>query len=127
MFDIAYNGVNTNMYYDGKLGVGWQTPSFGSNWTHYGGAYGNVYFRRFGDLVNLTGLVKVAANATASTTLFTLPAGYRPAKQLLFLVMTSVGPTRVDIDTSGNVQTVGATFNTAGQWVSVDGINFFTT
>ena len=69
-------------------------------------------------IVHLRGLVK---NGGTSSTIFTLPAGYRPNIRLLFLIeMNSNAVGRIDILPDGQVQPQGV--NNA--WVSLANITF---
>ncbi|WP_424097829.1 hypothetical protein [Moorena producens] len=96
----------------------WQTPTLQNGWVNFGRPYNNAgYFKDSLGIVHLKGLVK---NGTANT-IFTLPAGYRPAARELHSVATynnAMG--RVDIAPDGRVERVtGSTL-----WISLDGITF---
>ncbi|MCP4710447.1 MAG: hypothetical protein GY869_17630 [Planctomycetes bacterium] len=57
----------------------WQTPAFQNSWINYGSGYNPAqYFKDSMGIVHLRGLVK---NVTLGQTVFTLPAGYRPASR----------------------------------------------
>jgi type II secretory pathway pseudopilin PulG len=101
-----------------------------AGWTNYGGAYATAKYSKTSDgLVVLQGLI-VPTTVTQNTVLFTLPAGYRPAKQMLFGVADSGAGTyagqevaRIDVETNGQVSII---FNvTSGTWLSLEGINFY--
>jgi len=116
--------VTSNLAVDGNLGA-WSTPSYGSNWTDYGGAYGGARYRKFGDTVTLQGLV--ISTATPSATVATLPAGYTPAHNRVFTVYSSNGAIRLDVNSTGTITTPGTTFSGGSQWVSLNGVSFSTT
>jgi hypothetical protein len=80
------------------------------------------YYKDQAGMVHMRGLVK---NGTINTTILTLPAGFRPANQTMFVVYSSSGPVRVDIATTGAVTTSGAP---AGSYtyLSLDNIHFQT-
>ena len=95
----------------------WQTPTFQSGWVNYGGVFNPAgYFKDSLGIIHLRGLVK-----NGSGTIFTLPAGYRPAGRELHAVATypeEMG--RIDVLTDGQV------FMQKGSnaWISLDGITF---
>ena len=69
--------VNGNLNVSGSIGVeSWISPSFQNGWVNYGGSYepAGYYKDKFG-VVYIKGLVK---NGTLSSSIFTLPVGYRP-------------------------------------------------
>jgi hypothetical protein len=62
-------------------------PSFNSPWVNYGGGEQPAGFRKYPDgRVRLRGIVK---SGTSATTLWTLPAGYRPPLTLRFAVVAN--------------------------------------
>lgn len=72
-----YGGVDFELH-EGwhEVGTG-SEPAFVNSWANKGGTYETMAFRKVGDLVYLKGSV---ASGNLNTTVFTLPAGYRPAK-----------------------------------------------
>lgn len=112
---------NGNVSIAGRLGQAWSNVSFNTGWTDYGGSYQTAQYKKVGDLVFLRGLVKRTSGS--STTILTLPAGYRPPSQCLFPASSFDAYARIDIDTSGNViMMLGSPTN----WVGLDGIVFST-
>ena len=107
--------------------TGWVTPSFLNGYTSYSTPYATGY-RKFADgQVQLRGLIN--APASAGTSAFQLPAGYRPGPNMtyLFTQITSFGIIRVDVQADGNVVCgievrVGTWAN--GGWISLDGCIF---
>ena len=107
--------------------TGWVTPSFLNGYTSYSAPYAAGY-RKFADgQVQLHGLVN--APASAGTSAFQLPAGYRPGASMtyLFTQITSFGIIRVDVQADGSVVCgievrVGTWAN--GGWISLDGCIF---
>lgn len=55
-------------------------PAFPNNWVNYGAPYPNTRFRKIAGVVYVQIAVK---NGTATTTIFTLPAGYRPSGNII--------------------------------------------
>jgi hypothetical protein len=58
---------------------------------------------------------------------FTLPVGYRPSltKLLHTIVSDNAGQRmqRIDVSAAGTI-VVSGSFDTAGQWISLDGVSF---
>ena len=126
----------------GRLTVGsiaqesWKAPSFKNGWVNYGATYNLCgYFKDSMGIVHLRGLVK---NGSVAKAIFTLPAGYRPARRELQAAITSnkkvVKPNqqptgdlvtnvagRVDVLPTGDVF-AHSTVNP--DWLSLDGITF---
>lgn len=104
--------------------VGWEKPTWGAGWQDYTVAldtYQNAAFKKDPlGRVHLRGLVERASGV--GTTIMLLPAGHRPAKQKIFVVLGSGGVGRVDIQEDGAVVYVsgGVTF------LSLEGISFDT-
>lgn len=91
---------------------GWLEPTFENSWVNYsatatGGNTGGTaeyapagYFKDPLGFVHLQGLVK---NGTAGATIFTLPEGYRPAKSMIFKVVSNGGAANLWIHPDGSV------------------------
>lgn len=73
---------NIDYFYEGDSwhnvtgGVGFQ-----NSWQDYGTPWSPCRYRKVGDLTTIQGLCKLGARPA---TIFTLPAGYRPGKNLIF-------------------------------------------
>jgi hypothetical protein len=101
----------------------WQAPTLLNSWVNYGSTLATAeYYKDSIGRVHLKGTVKNGVT-TSGTTMFTLPAGYRPNALLIF---TTIGGSshvlsRVDVDSAGNVM-----FNRGGDnaYLSLDGISF---
>ncbi len=97
-------------------------PAFQNGWVNYGFDGTNDYVvagyakDQFGR-VYLRGLIK---NGAIPSTVFTLPAGYRPPKRTVFVVLSNGAVGRVDVLADGQVRVE------QGQpaWLSLDGIHF---
>ncbi|MGW0780307.1 hypothetical protein [Streptomyces sp. NPDC002913] len=88
-------------------GDGWQTPTFTSPWANYAGAnYRQPRFRRVGQEVIIEGLAGTGGTSvTGTSTVFTLPVGYRPDDGYAFPSITSTGASRqLNIFATGLVQ-----------------------
>jgi hypothetical protein len=87
----------------------WQAPTFQNSWENYevAGTWIPAAYRKGMDgRVTIRGLVK-HAGATGTSTIFTLPIGFRPSKQLVFGPWCQTGavgqPRRVDVASTGEV------------------------
>lgn len=103
---------------------------FATGWSHYGSGYTNGGFRKYPDgKVKLRGLVSTSAGA--GSTIFTLPVTHRVAaggSVSIFICESSLaasGQVRIDVNTATGVVSYG-TSPAAGNWVSLDGIEFDT-
>jgi hypothetical protein len=93
--------------------------AFAGAWVNYGSGYQEVnYYRDPFQRVFLSGLAK---SGVIGTTIFTLPAGYRPRARLIFIqgVGSDTG-NRIDIMSDGTVVPMGGT----NGYVSLEGIHF---
>jgi hypothetical protein len=100
-------------------------PAFQNSWTNYGAPYNAAgFFKDSLGIVHLKGLIKNGALGFDKT-IFTLPAGYRPAGRELRVICTHLpgtagGAGRLDIDTDGKlIPGQGMT-----EWYSLDGVTF---
>lgn len=92
---------------DGRIGVleadsGWLTPTFTNSWVNYDPTTWTVaQYRKKSGVVYLEGLIK---NGTVGLSAFTLPAGYRPLKNLIFAVIDGLNTgQRLDVNSNGTV------------------------
>ena len=94
--------------------------AFTSPWQNYGGAYETVAYRRdpFGR-IHLKGMAK---SGTVGSSIFTLPAGFRPAKGEVFAVTASETDAEIAVYADGTVNVWQGT--AAGTWISLSGISF---
>lgn len=107
---------------DGKVTMpendsGWIIPTLNSPYTHYSSPYGDVRYRKIGDIVHIQGLLNVNS-AIGGNVIFALPSGYAPPLQIITSQKNgNTGEARVDVETNGNVTMVNAASNTT--WLSV--------
>jgi hypothetical protein len=99
--------------------TGWVTPTLLNSWVAYGAPFATAGYRKdAAGYVHLRGLVRTG---TVVTSIFVLPAGYRPAEQLIFSTNSSATTaSRTDILTSGGVFAQTG----ANAYWSLDGIIF---
>jgi hypothetical protein len=91
----------------------WTALTYNTNWSSYGGAYGSMRYCKIGDWVLVNGMAK-RSSGTATTTVGTLPSGYRPATQKSWYTNMSVAGVeaayRIDVTSSGAISiTYGGT------------------
>lgn len=113
------------VYVDQVVSVeGWReigaagNPAFQGTWVNFGSGYATAAFRKEeNDVVRLRGMVK---SGVVGTSIFLLPAGYRPAERLLFDTQSNSAVGRIDVIEDGRVDVL--TGNNA--WISLSGITF---
>jgi hypothetical protein len=101
-------------------------PAFENGWVNYGGGYASAAFYKDSlGVVHLKGLVK---SGTVGTSIFQLPAGYRPAEALIFGSTSSAAHGEIGIEadcffvcTAYQYVNARAGNNT---YLSLDGITF---
>jgi hypothetical protein len=109
-----FDGVNTLALNVADLGGAWQVSQ--ATRIKFGTAYH----------ITLRGLVSKAGNFAPGNTVFTLPAGWRPLKNLAFNTVNHTDPAhddhiRLDVESSGIVK-----IQTTALYASLDGISFWT-
>jgi hypothetical protein len=88
-------------------GNGWQFPSFASPWGNYaaGGNYQVCRYRAANGELIIEGLAATTVSVTGTSTVFALPAAYRPAKAYVFASVTTAGASRqLNVFDTGLVQ-----------------------
>lgn len=97
-------------------------PAFKNGWANYASAsYAKAgFFKDPHGIVHLLGLVS-GGTANAGAAMFTLPAGYRPAIELILATGSNSVYGRVDIVPNGDVV---ANTPTSNVWVALDGLTF---
>lgn len=131
IYDASAGATDKDRKVDAKriFGEAWQSPSWGSGWTNYGSGYQVVQFRRINNEIEIRGYAGTNL-ASPATTIFTLPAGYRPAATLIFERSGYPGNVRAMVDISitsaGLVTTAGSGFTFGNsQWLNLNGIRFW--
>lgn len=76
-----------------------------NGWTDYGAPYGPVYYRKVDDEVQLRGLM---SGTTAISTVCTMPVGYRPQYEPIFICSCANGMVEVRVTTGGAVNITGS-------------------
>jgi hypothetical protein len=104
-------------------------PAYASPWRGYGSGvnalYNDVAFHKSPDgRVTLKGLATNTVATGSPSTIFTLPVGYRPTKQEVFLVMANSGAQRLDVMADGTVSFFPTL--TVNGYVSLDEVEFDT-
>lgn len=102
----------------------WTSATLTNSWLNWGSPFNTAgYIREPSGHVALRGLVKsgtVALNTTSSAIL-RLPEGYRPAKTLVFPVITAGGVGDVRVDANGYVMAQSGD----NGWFSLESIRFY--
>jgi hypothetical protein len=103
-----YNGSTWSLVT--TMPTAWVSPTLLNSWVNWGSPYQGLQYRKVGDIVHLRGLVKFG---TVATTIFTLPSGFRPPADLMYLTLgDGAAVARFDVKSSGNVDHVSGS-NTA--------------
>lgn len=79
----------------------WTAPTLLGAWVNLGGVWEVAGYKKVGSVVKVRGAVK---DGTAGTNIFTLPSGFRPAKQRRRWVAATSGGAHVTIQTDGDVE-----------------------
>lgn len=106
----------------------WLTPTLTNSWTAYpNNTYPHQYRKAFG-YVEIRGLV-VNSGSVPTTTICTLPVGYRPARGYVFTTIASIGTVGlslvyINVGSDGTVKPVLYQSGVTGaiQWLSLDGV-----
>ena len=91
----------------GLVDSGWQTPTLLNGWSDFGDGWQEARYRKIGNRVTIEGLVK--DGALPNSDIFSLPAGYRPTKSLLFRQVAETGDYVLTVNASGDVNLSSAT------------------
>jgi hypothetical protein len=115
-----------NIFFDGKLyatgNEAWVYPTQINGWYNFGSGYAAGSYRKdaFG-LVHLRGLV---AGGTLGQSVFTLPIGYRPAANHVFMTMANNAVGRLDVNADGSVIPGALGGPGSNVYFSLDGVTF---
>jgi len=84
----------------------WSYPALTNGWVNYGSPYSLIRYKRVSNILHIEGLCK-DGTFSATSTLFTLPAGFRPYKKLICSGFSN-GSTiaRIDVAKNGKVTMV---------------------
>lgn len=98
---------------------GWTAPTLLGTWVNFGAPYGNAGYRKDSNgVVHLRGLVK-----NGSGGIFTLPTGYRPTADMIFVTHSNSNPSSLIVRAAGGVE-----YNGGGTaYFVLDGVTFYTT
>lgn len=95
--DVTFSGPNTVTPTDS----GWITATLQNGYTSYNDPYGPIKYRKIGNVVNIQGSTNQATN---QLTIFTLPPGFRPDRQVIFATQNGNALARLDITKAGEVK-----------------------
>jgi hypothetical protein len=118
-------GTSGNIPLAKKTQEAWIAPVLQNAWVNYGDGNSTAGYCKdeFGN-VRIKGYLK-SGMTTAGTTLFVLPAGYRPAERRNFpseSAGTSIVSTPIYVDSNGTVALGDS--GTGNAWLMLDGITF---
>lgn len=129
VWTLAWGGVSRLCL--GPLDTGWIVPTFTNGWGNFGSGWDTVAYRRIGSRVHLRGLALAGATTATPTSIFVLLAGFRPAKDKIFVAQARTaasvyGAGRIDCKADGGVvaSASAAIDPRDGGWVSLDGISY---
>ena len=128
--DIAASAVDgSKIARDGWHTVGGSgEPAYVNSWSTYGGGWPGAQFMKVGGLVVISGLVQRTGGPSAST-IFTLPAGFRPGDLTMFTCFGAEFTSyvsRVQVTVAGTVDWIAATSapGTGANYQTLAGIIF---
>lgn len=101
----------------------WINVTYQNSWIDYdtGTWYPGSYYKDSLGIVHLRGLVK---NGTMGSNIFTLPAGYRPSKQILFSSLQNNASGRLDVTAGGGVVATAGLAGVSNAFVQLDNVHF---
>lgn len=100
----------------------WQAVVYANGWADYDATewFGGQYYKDSLGIVHLRGLLRTGT-VTSGTTMFTLPAGYRPGRKILQPTMSNNNLARIELHTDGTAKTNAGV---AAGWVTIANISF---
>lgn len=106
----------------------WRAFSYAAGWSDYAGGFDTGAYRmEAGGIVRLKGLVK-NTNINATTTITTLPVGFRPQLGKIFMGVSSASGfgefSRIGIDTTGTITPTNHFSGGGAGFISLEGITF---
>lgn len=98
--------------------AGWTTCTLQNAFTHYADPWGPAQYRKDAlGYVHLRGLVQ---GGSAGAVVFTLPVGYRPARNWVLAAITTAGPIQLRVHNDGTVTfLVEGTGQFSTDWASI--------
>jgi hypothetical protein len=112
------------------------TGTFSTNWSNFdspteSATWSQARYKKVGDMVFVKGLIKRSSGTGLSTTAFTLPSGFRPARRSMFAAIVRQNgqqetATRLDILVDGTVNFTNIGTTAAYDFLSLDGVVFST-
>ena len=115
------------MYFSTTSSVAQNALSLSSPWSNYSASYNSAQYAKPSDkIVTLRGLIKGGNTGMVGT----LPASYRPGKQMTFLTVgiNSVGTqvvARIEVNPAGVVSVINGNNNLSTSWLSLENISFY--
>lgn len=102
----------------------WTKPTLQNSWAQFESEALPCRYRIARDgRVTFRGAVSKASGASL-TTIFTLPVGYRPTQEMVFLVDLGGSPDFISVKANGEVKYAGG--SSAVSFLILDGVSFYT-
>jgi hypothetical protein len=125
---VFTNGLDVAITESKRLGVtqdSWTSLTYNlSGTTDYDTTYNTGAYRKTtAGVVILKGLIKRSSAINSGEVIATLPASYRPARQLIFVV-GAYNNTAARIDVRANGEIIYVSGGTPATWISLEGIHF---
>lgn len=103
--------------------TGWTAPTLTNSWVNEGsGSFENAQYRVRSGVVYVAGVIK---SGTTGAAMFTLPAGARPLKELIFVCQSGTGSAFVYVFPTGVVWVTAYATGGSNTFVSLSGISPF--
>ena len=98
----------------------WQPLTLAATWTNFGSGFNTAQCRKVGDEVTIRGMIQKTGTVNPGDTFATLPAGFSPSTQLMFVQVISTGSgfARLDASPGGVLQYWGP--SAASPWLSIN-------
>lgn len=100
--DMYYLDYLQRLYRHIRGDTDWIAPSLQNSWVNYGGIHPNAGYRLKNGVVYIQGVIK-SGTTTIGTVLFNIPAGYRPATDLIFSNNESDSFASISAQSNGDV------------------------
>lgn len=110
--------VNGSIRVSGMFVEDWQTPTLAGAWKDFLG--GNTTTQYYKDPTGRVHLKGTLVSGTASSTIFTLPAGYRPSERMRFPVAVNGAYGEVQVSSAGTVTHIAGSTT----FFHLDGVSF---
>jgi len=98
----------------------WAALTLGSGWSWIGGGFAKPGYRRALGMIQVQGVIQGPASPGAGSTVFTLPAGFRPAAVHRLGQMCNSGLALIEVATTGAATWGGALTGSTGGFLTLN-------